>query len=472
MTSDAAAAQEHGPVFSSAPSRVDWLYLGLSALALVASVFKAPSFPSDDPALFEYFGWAMLHGQRLYRDLVDIKLPSIYVVNELWQRIFGENYFLHTCAEAVVAAATVAFFALLLRRWEIRAWALGTFLFAVAFALPFNEYDFAEHYSVFFIVLTLYLSTSKRNLWAGAALAIAATFWIASVLTCIPILLQAGAKKDRIAFAAGFAVAAALYAAAALAAFGPDAIGSLIQRWPERFSAVPPRAEFFEPLDLTVGASILLLVVAFRRPLGAASRFALIWCGCAAFGTAIPPNFFENYFLALTPALAMAIASFGLSRAELLRRPLVSFAAFVLIAVAAGRAYVIRAAIGGLESNYLPVAAWIRSSLGSGATIYTEEYIPEMFLATHARMPGPSTLLVFSRERLEWMRPPQLLIFGPRVTSPQARLNQPLFAMHHGRREYDPICTGSTGSLILFAPPQDIPAFHCTGPNLYFGSRT
>src|ERR1700732_1363717 len=144
------------PSFSTKLALGDWLYVAASALAVAGSILKAPFFPSDDPALFEYYGWAMLHGQRLYADLLDVKPPSIYVVNELWQWLFGENYALHTYAEAAVAAATIALFALLLRRWKIRACALGTFLFAVFFTLPLREFDFAEQYAVFFIVLGLY----------------------------------------------------------------------------------------------------------------------------------------------------------------------------------------------------------------------------------------------------------------------------------------------------------------------------
>jgi hypothetical protein len=472
MPNDAALPEQNGRGDSSAPSRTDWLYLGLSALAVVASVFKAPRFPSDDSALFEYFGWAMLHGQRLYGDLLDVKLPSIFVVNALWQRLFGERYILHTCAEATVAAATIALFALLLRRWRVQAWALGTFLFAVAFVLPFNEFDFAEHYAVFFIVLGLFLSAQGRNLWAGVALAIATTFWFASALTCIPILLQPTVARNRLTLIAGFAGTCVLYAIAALAAFGPGPIAHLIHAWPERIAAVPLRWKFMEPLDWTIGALVLLLLVAARRPLGAASRFALTWSCCAALGTAIPPNFFESYFLPLTPALSMAIASFGLSRASLLRRPLFAVGALVLVVLATHRAFVIWDAIGSLESNYVPVGAWIRSSIGTGATIYSEEYIPEVYLAAHARMPGPASLLAFSQERLEWIRPPRLLIFGPRNPSPAVRSNQPLFAMRHDRKEYDPVCAGRTGSLILYAPPRDVDAFHCQGTYLMFGTRS
>src|ERR1700724_2343161 len=117
-------------------SRNDWIYLGLSALAVVFSVLKMPVFPVNDPALFEYFGREMLHGQRLYADLLDVKPPSIFIVNELWQRRFSDDYALQTSAEAAVTIAAIALPPLLLRRWKIEAWPHGTFLFALSFSLP------------------------------------------------------------------------------------------------------------------------------------------------------------------------------------------------------------------------------------------------------------------------------------------------------------------------------------------------
>ena len=465
------ASQENVPALSSTPSRADWAYLGLSALAVVASAFKAPRFPNDDPALFEYFGWAMLHGRRLYTDLLDVKLPGIYLINAFWQLLFGGNYALHTAAEAAVTAATIVLFALLLRRRQIPAWALGTFLFAVFFSLPFREFDYAEHYAVFFIIIGLYLSARGWNLWAGGALALAATFWIPSVLTCIPILLQPLARRERIALLGGLLAMLACYLLAMLATFGPQVITDLARTWTERVGAIPKiRTSILEaPLGAAIGAQLLILLLVVRRPASAASRFALIWAGCALLGTA--PSFFENYFLPLTPALAMAIASFGLSRENLVRRPIVALAVFVLIAVATQKALALKTALDALGSNYVTVGAWIRSSVGSGATIYTEDYLPEVYLAARADMPDRSSLLIFSEDRLTWSRTPRLLVFGPKDIPPYVRQPKPLFAQRHGLW-FDPICRGRTGVLALYALRDNAGAFECPGRGLMFGSRS
>ena len=457
----------------STPSRADWAYLGLSALAVAASALKAPSFPSDDPALFEYFGWAMLHGQRLYTDLLDVKLPGIYLVNAFWQLLFGGNYALHTAAEAAVTAATIVLFALLLRRRQIPAWALGTFLFAVFFSLPFREFDYAEHYAVFFIVLGLYLSARGRNLFAGASLTLASTFWPPALLTGIPILLEPIARRERLLLIAGFLAMLALYLLGLLAVFGSQFFADLTHIWAERAEASPLRTASIlqAPLGAAIGAQLLLLWLVVRRPASAASRFALIWSGCALAGTAIPPNFFEVSFLPLTPALAMAIASFGFARENLVRRPIIAFTAAALIAVATQKALAVRTDLDALVSNYVPISEWIRSSIGTGATIYTEDYVPEVYLAAHALMPGRSSLLFFTTGRLTWRRVPQLLIFGPFNIPPPVRLQKPLRDVDHGGLIFDPVCPGRTGDLALYALPGSVGAFGCAGGNLVFGSR-
>jgi len=469
------------PSFSTKPALGDWLYLALSALALVGSVLKAPFFPSEDPGLFEYYGWAMLHGQRLYADLLDVKLPSIYVVNEFWQWLFGENYALHTYAEAAVAAATIALFALLLRRWKIRAWALGTFLFAAFFTLPFREFDYAEHYAVFFIVLGLYLSARGWNLLGGVAIALATTFWLPAVLTTIPILTQPIARRERLLLGAGFVAATVFYLLVSLAAFGPQFFADLPHLWAERAAAKNFFWSEFGIVDSAFGpailAMVLMLVLVARRPVGDASRFALIWSACALVA-ALPPNLFETYFVPSTPAFAMAIASFGLSFGDIVRRPpiarvgafVVALAAAAFIVVAAQRVLEIRNAVSAGVLNYVVVGHWIRSSLGGDATIYSDEYLPEVYLAAHAHIADRSNLLTFSPEGDTWRSEPKALIFGPNHTPAFVQMQKPLVATRHGGMIFDPVCPGRTGVLAVYALHGSGAAFRCTRYQLLFGS--
>src|SRR6202162_1803487 len=470
------------PSFSTKPAPGEWLYVALSALALVGSVVKAPFFPSDDPALFEYYGWAMLHGQRLYADLLDVKPASIYLGHELWQWLFGENYALHTYAEAAVAAATIALFALLLRRWKIRAWALGTFLFAAFFMLPLREFDYAEQYAVFFIVLGLYLSARGSNFFGGAAIALGTTFWPPAVLTTIPILVQPIARRERLLLGAGFVATVVLYLVVSLAAFGPQFFADLGEVWAERATArgyMGPFRIVGLPYGPAIAALGLMVVLAVRRPVGDASRFALIWSACALAGTAVPPNFFENYFVPSPPAFAMAIASFGFSIGDVVRRPMMArIAAFVVVLAAAGliviavqRVASLRTMLIAFETNYVVVGHWIRSSLGSGATSLSDEYLPEVYLAAHARMPYHSSLLLFSAERGTWRSDPQALIFGPHHTPAFTQAQKPLAATLHGGLIFDPACPGRTGTLVLYASHDSVAALRCTSYQLLFGSQ-
>jgi hypothetical protein len=466
------------PAFSSKPSKIDWVYVALSALAVVVSVLKAPVFPINDPALFEYFGWAMLHGQRLYADLLDVKPPSIFVVNALWQTLFGDNYALHTYAEAAVIAASIALFALFLRRRQIPAWALGTFLFAVFFSIPFPQFNYTQHYAIFFIVLGLYLSARGWNLFAGGALALATTFWIPAALTCIPIMLEPIGRRQRILLLGGFLAMLALYVLALLAAFGPRLFTDFARIWTVRVESHGigltdlQHTIVWSSLGSAIGVLLLLLLLAVRRPVTAASRFALVWSACALAGTAIPPDFFEHYFLPLTPALSMAIASFGFSRENLVRRLIVVAAALYLIYDTVGKINRNTAFFDAQAQAIIVIGSWIRSNVGSGATIYTYEYLPELDLAALARMPGRSSLLDFTHDRFNWPRVPQVIVFGPSSAPEAIEQRRPLaLRTPKGVVTYAPVCADSTGLFTIYTLPNEVSAFRCPKHILTFGSK-
>jgi len=460
-------------------SRNDWIYLGLSALAVVFSVLKMPVFPVNDPALFEYFGREMLHGQRLYADLLDVKPPSIFIVNELWQRLFSDDYALHTYAEAAVNTAAIALFALLLRRWKLEAWALGTFLFALSFSLPFPQFDYTQHYAIFFIVLALYLSARSRNLWAGAALALATTFWIPAALSAVPILVQPIPWGQRWRLAGGFAGAIALYLAALLVSFGPQLFSDFARIWSVRVAAhgIDVNDLYhtlrFSAMGPAIGVLLLLLLMVVRRPIGAASRFALIWSACALLGTAIPPDFFEHYFLPSTPALSMAIASFRPTVNDIFRRPIFAAAALWLayydatIVAANTQRFDVQAKM------VIVVGEWIRSSIGSGATLYTYEYLPEMDLVAQANMPGRSSLLDFTRERFNWPRFPEVIVFGPNDIPRSILKLKPIVARTRTKSaKYVPVCADSTGRFIIYSTPDLTGSFHCKDRTIVFGTKS
>jgi len=472
--------------------RSDWSWLGLSALAVVVSALKSPPFPINDPALFEYFGRQMLHGQRLYADLLDVKPPSIFVVNELWQRLFGDDYALHTYAEAAVNAGAIVLFALMLRRWKIEAWALGTFLFAAFFSLPFPQFGYAQHYAVFFIVLGLYLSACARNVWAGAALALATTFWFPAALTALPILLQPIARRERLLAIAGFAAMLALYGLWMLASFGTSVFDFFWTVWREYGTSGGGGLNFpqygvpgidFAQLQVTfrdqalgpaIGALVLLLLVVARRPLGPASRFALIWSGCALLGTAIPPKFAEHYFLPSIPPLTMAIASFGLPQPQFNWRLLPLAGALALSAVTAQRTLFFAQSFSSRAIGVVNLGDWLRSSIGPDAIVFPYEFAPEVDLAADAHLPASDAgLRNILLKRFDWTTPPQVVVFGPFFVPPRVRqgLAVEIRSSPAARRiAYAPVCRGLTGGFAVYARPQYAADFHCTLSELIFGA--
>jgi len=437
----------------------------LSGVAVIVSVLKAPRFPINDPALFEYFGRSILHGEQLYgATLSDIKLPSIYLVNVLWQFLFGSNYFLHTCAAALVNLASIALFALTLRKFGVRAWALGTFLFAAFFTLPFPQFDYAQHYAAFFIVLGVWLAASERFVLAGLSLAVATTFWLPAALTCIPLLLQPLRRQQRVALVAGLFGVTAVLVLATLVAFGRSIVGFIFV-WMSYLHAIDvPVARLRETLlDSALGSSILamlaMLAVVVRRPATRAERFALIWSGCMLAGFAIPPRFSEHYLLPAVPALAMAIAAYDPSLIAARRRALVALVALGLLVFAARNSIRHGQHVDAYAAYAQRIGHWIGANLGVGAVIYTFEFVPEVLLAADGVSPGRTYEQDgnFARERI-----PDVLVFGPYNPPDVARRHLDITARRQSVTvTYVPVCAGRTGELIVYVVSSKAGVFAC-----------
>jgi hypothetical protein len=447
------------------------LYLGLTALALVVSVLKTPRFPVSDPALFEYFGRALLHGGKLYAgDLVDNKLPSIYLVNELWQALFGSNYVLHAWAEGAVNLGAIALFAVALRKAGVATWPFGTLLFAAFFCLPYPYFDTVYHYGVFFIVLGVCLAFCDRNVLAGASIAVATTFCFPAALTCVPILALRP-RERRLPFLLGFAGFFVVGAAAMLLAFGPHVFTSLANQW--RTYVV--RTDWSDMLQhgsvlfaSGMGAGILamlaLLLLVARRPIGDASRFALIWSACAFFGFVISPQFVtDRFLLPSTPALAMAIASFSPSRRDMMRRPLVALVVLALLMLTSINT--VRDADKTRHyANYAQAFGnWIRASAGSGRRMFVRDWAPEIALASDAvmlrRYDDAGHLVVQPTA--------ELLVFGPFEIPQAVREGADLVITSDGKRvvfrRVCPDVAAHPAFCIIYARFEIINKFSCKG---------
>ncbi len=448
-------------------SLLEWSYLVLSGVVVTISTVKALPFPIIDASLFEYFGRAMLHGQRLCIDLVDNKPPSIYLVNMLWQALFGPNYALHKTAEGAINLGSVVLFALALRKAGVGAWALGTFLFSFFFLIPYPQFDLTQHYAVFFIVLGIYLQFAGRTLWSGVALGAASTFWVPSALTLIAILLRPSSKRERLAFVAGFAGLLALAVIVESLLFGPCLWRML--KWSGYVARTPIAGASVFTANLLHAAVLpgivtllALLAVVVRRPLSERSRFALTWSGCMLLGGLIPPTLLEHYFLPSTPALAMAIASFGIEwrlfvgpplavalRASAALVALVALALTLWQTVAEGSAYQRNARF------YQGLGDWIRASTGPGAAVYTPDFSLEIQLAADA------TNLGLSSHPED--RQPDVVVAGPMSLLSMVNSPQPTnINFGFASSLYVPVCADKTGPyLIVFIASRKASKFRC-----------
>jgi hypothetical protein len=247
-------------------------WLALTVVAFVVATFRARSFPYEDAALFEYVGRALVHGERLYVDIWDNKLPSIYLVNAVWQLLFGDRYGLHKVAEVAVNALSVGLFAVVLRIMSVRAWAPAICALAWTLAVA-TVLDAAEYYALPCILLAYALALSRKSaVGAGAALAIATSFWIPSLLLLIPLLAENDSRCTRRSLVVGFMAAVALYASAMIALSGFATITELVHSWFSYLTFTRPTerpllVRFLAGITLS-GVGILLLVFAIvvRKP--------------------------------------------------------------------------------------------------------------------------------------------------------------------------------------------------------------
>jgi hypothetical protein len=281
--------------------------------------------------------------------LWDNKLPSIYLVNELWQLLFGAHYGLHTADELVVNGLTIGLFALLLRRYHLAGWPWVTACFAVVLVVLPAEYDFTEFYALPLILGALI--ALDMPLIAGICLALATTFWIPSALVAVAICVLRARPEWLVRFAAGGLAVVLPYAFVVL--LGPHTISALAATWPAHIkqggaSLATSRLGFIRSLygpllSSGAGLCIALFLVFIRRPGNeAAQRLAIGWIAAALVGTVITGHPSAHYFVPALGALMFGVAAFAgpsLAPYRAVPRLLAATAAMLLLFVTIPAAY-------------------------------------------------------------------------------------------------------------------------------------
>jgi hypothetical protein len=303
------------------PARTDAIFLGLTLVALIASLFVRSVFPMGDPAIFEYIGHAIAGGAHLYTDIWDNKLPSIYYINALWWLMFGANYPLHAVAEAVINAGTFALFALLLRAFGVARWAAATLVFALLYLFVGGPLDQSEHYATPLILAGILLGLKRQSVLASVALVAASTFWVPALAIGFVPLFVIGGRRERGLLIGASLIAGAVYGAAFLASFGLATTSELVRSWfsyqagnyigsgspqPHRY-ALP----FLSPryyIESGLGLIAATIAIFWTRDGSRPARFAWAWSGIAlavVFALGRPSI---HYFLPLYAPLVMLLS--------------------------------------------------------------------------------------------------------------------------------------------------------------------
>ncbi|MDZ7701426.1 MAG: DolP-mannose mannosyltransferase [Halobacteriales archaeon] len=211
-------------------AREHWyVWLGLAGLAIqlvtlwrvLEPVGPGAYPPLKDSVIFEYIGWRLAEGGRLYVDVWEVKPPlSFELLGVLAWLAGGDVPLYHTLALAVTNAAVVgAGLVVGLVTYELTADEAASLAAGLAwYALPVVTWRAAYGYKPKYLVVAaglfaVYLALRDRPLSAGVAGAASVGFWqLAVVFPAIALALVArrGTRRDVGRYLAGVAGLSAL----------------------------------------------------------------------------------------------------------------------------------------------------------------------------------------------------------------------------------------------------------------------
>jgi hypothetical protein len=391
--------------------RADLLWVAASVPMIVYAVLKAIPYPTGDSGYFEFIGRQMHDGARLYRDVWDNKLPSIYLTNELWQTLLGERYRLHVAVEIAIQASSAALFAVVMRRIGVHFWAPATFAFvAVVIALP-HTYNSTEQYALPFSLLVVLALLYGRPILCGVAVVACASYWLPGSLMVVPAVMWWRSDRSRLGrFVAAAGVTTIAAFAFAYAMLGAASLRVLAASWflyvTEPGAMGHGTLAFLKALSLSlrkglyisgVGIFLPLYLARVRPPQTREQGLALSWSLAALAATMTSTRFFAHYFFLAIPALIAAVAVFP-------PRPVRWLNATALLACTY---FAIRSLqLMTNEASYeraqaeriLQAGTMIQQAIGRGAVVEAAEE-PGLMLAAHARPRTPYAMAVLWNPR-------------------------------------------------------------------------
>jgi hypothetical protein len=364
-------------------------------IPFVAALWKVEP-PFSDDALFEYYGRAIAHGSRLYVDLWDNKLPGVYVVNAALQALFDSRYVAHALAQAVFDAASVLLFAFILRRNAVALWVPAVVAFSVFASVLPPTFNTVENFALPFQLLAFALWSDGRRTAAGAALAIAATFWIPGAVLLIALLVGERETRARVLAAAGFVGMLIVYAVALVGWFGVREIADLVQSWgPYAATNAGGRthaggrlgaasAAYHGLVGSGMGILLALLAAVVRKPTTPVGRLALVWLACALVAATAPGSFYSHYFIPAIPPCILAIAAFGVDRRVTAQRAVFGLVAAFFAVQTAGSAVRDTSFTRVRAREQAALGERIRAIAGPHAVVVIDDYAPAIYLAADA----------------------------------------------------------------------------------------
>jgi hypothetical protein len=144
-----------------------WILLSTALGRSFTALFPS----STDSSLFAYFGYEWLHGRVIYIGLWDNKPPGIFLVDALTFRFFPKSFTALACVEGVFMLGCAATIYVLMRQWgapKQLAW-IATFAAAVACNLEFyNELgNLTNIYVLWPAVMSMYCFARAKPKFQG-----------------------------------------------------------------------------------------------------------------------------------------------------------------------------------------------------------------------------------------------------------------------------------------------------------------
>jgi 4-amino-4-deoxy-L-arabinose transferase-like glycosyltransferase len=314
--------------------RIDFRYRWWLLIAVLAFTLRAPAmhsrFYSNDEATYSALAAKLLAGGSMYADAVDHKPPGIAW---LYAGIYGTTAPYHLENIRVFLALLIALTGILIG--EVAASSTGDARARVAGVIYvlLTATGFAPHTQAANAELVLnaplalaaaaMAAQSPDKPWsrvlllaiaAGAATGIAALFKYQAVLAGLAWLAALRIARPRTHVAAGvigLAIGFAIVAGAVVSVFARAGHLDAFLFWGWRYNfqyitAVPLRRQAVRFVTETAPIAlmwlpVIVLAVAARKHLA----FAWFWVAAMAVAVCIGGRFFGNYFLMLTPPLAM-----------------------------------------------------------------------------------------------------------------------------------------------------------------------